>query len=37
VSIPITVQGNMDSDAYNRIENELVPKLRRMLEQRRGK
>jgi SLT domain-containing protein len=37
ISVPITVQGNMDDATYRRVENELVPKIRMMLQQRRGR
>jgi SLT domain-containing protein len=37
LSIPITVHGNMDHGVYQRVEGELVPKIRRMLNQKRGK
>jgi hypothetical protein len=37
IEMPINVQGNMDQDAYNRLERELVPKLRMLLQQRVGR
>jgi hypothetical protein len=37
LSLPITVQGNMDQDAVKRLESELVPKLRMMLQQKVGR
>lgn len=37
VTVPITVQGNMDQDAVARLERELIPKLRMLIQQKVGR